>query len=953
MRRRIFLLSWFLLLFSYFSLYPGNSGEKRVDARLALKNQQILMEFVLTYCKRNSSRLVTAMGKEALFKIYEIYKKIGNRERVLSFYSGLLDSGRYKNLYPYIFCYLAEFQGKQLREKYLLKSLKASLNDRDRQFALTRLYRFYKQEKIDYLELSYLLKLIEMQKVNRDAEGLGISYRDLGEIHEKKRDWLTALDYYFEALAYSRKVRDSRSGYIYLKISEVFGILNRKELAKMYINKALAYTLEHKDEDLKVMVLCARGKLYYEEEDYPNALRLTGLSLRVEEQRQKYICAISSLYQKALILFKMGEMEESAGRGKAQEAMTLLRAAVEMGLKNKRYDGLLRIMSEYTERLIAQGQLAEARHYLEKIDDIYAPYYPAYFLYTYLNALYFQAQGRMETALQFYRQTTARLEQFFLGLQDHQYHIFREKTAEIYSRLIEFYLDLYNRTENKLYIKKALYFSEIKNSYIDEFGALNNKTYNHFKKEKEKLEQEFLHYNKEYIQLLKAGKKADRQRLPPLENRLESLKRQNEELMELILESPRTYKKYSFKDFNLSLIQQHLNPRQLIVKYAVLKENIYVFAIAYRSIGYWKLPGTTPEILSKVKQLTEPLDDFTKGKVDYLRINYDLQLAHRLYGILVKDLWQFRENIDELFIIPDSELFKLPFEALVTGFNQQALDPGLLFSEYASADYLLEKLPVSYFFSLFQFQKQREPLQDKKYAYTIAAFGNPVISGKTSSPGYFHIRVKGNPAAAMGRLPSMLFAELPSSQKEIEAIPLIFAGQRSKVFLGEEFNRNTFETYAPQCRILHLATHFINNIHYPQYSALLFSPVKNSSPFYYAHEIFNLTLNNELVVLSACESSEKKLLGMQGLRGMSAAFRHAGAWAMMVSMWPVDEHSSELIPLFYREYQQKNMRNDLIPAALRIAKLKLMKKIISLAKGLKISYSHPFLWANYILYHFK
>ena len=952
MQRRIFLLSRLFLFFCYFILCPGVSGEKPADAERTVKNQQLLMEFVSTYCTANASEPIIAMCKEALLKIQEIYKEIDNRDRVLSFYRSLLDSGKYKRLYPYVFYYLADFYGKQLKEKYLLKSLKSSLNDRDRQFALTRLYRFYKREKVDYLELSYLLKLIEVQKVNRDFAGLETSYWDLGEISKHKRDWLAALDYYFEALVYSRRVRDNRSGDLYLDISGVLGILNRKELAKMYIKKALDYTVEYKDEDLRIMVLCARSKLYYEEEDYANALKLINLSLRAESQRKKYICAISSMYQKALILFKMEEREESAGRGKRQEAITLLKAAVEMGLKNKRYDGLLPIMSEYIERLIALGQLPEARHYLEKIDDIYAPYYPAYFLYTYLNALFFQAQGRMETALEFYQKTTDRLEQFFSGLQDHQYHIFRQKTEEIYSRLIEFYLDLYNRTENKLYIKKALYFSEVKNSYIDEFGALNNKNYNHFKKEKENLEHEFLQVNKEYIHLLKQGEAADHRQLRSLENRLESLKVQNEELMELILESSLTYKKYNFEDFNLPLIQRNLNPRQLIVKYAVLKENIYVFAIAYRSIGYWKLPGTTLEILNKVKQLTEPLDDFTEGKVDYLRVNYDLQLAHRLYEILVKDIWQFRENIDEIFIIPDSELFKLPFEALVTGFNRKALDPGLLFSEYSSANYLLEKLPVSYCFSLFHFQKRRGLLKEKKYTYTIAAFGNPVIAKKGSPPGYFPGEAKGNPGMEAGRLSSMLFAELPSSQRETAAVPLIFAGQKSRVFLGKEFNRSNFETYAPQCRILHLATHFINNIHYPQYSALLFSAVDHSSPFYYAHEIFKLHLGNELVVLSACESSEKKLLGLQGLRGMSAAFRHSGARSLMVSMWPVDEHSSELIPLFYREYQ-KNKNNALIPAALRVAKLKLMKKTVSLEKGLKISYSHPFLWANYILYRFR
>jgi CHAT domain-containing protein len=94
---------------------------------------------------------------------------------------------------------------------------------------------------------------------------------------------------------------------------------------------------------------------------------------------------------------------------------------------------------------------------------------------------------------------------------------------------------------------------------------------------------------------------------------------------------------------------------------------------------------------------------------------------------------------------------------------------------------------------------------------------------------------------------------------------------------------------------------------------------------------------------------------MQGLRGMTASFRHAGVGSMIVSMWPVDEHSSQLTLLFYQEYKNAAGKSGkaAISAALRTAKLNLMKQTASLNNGLKISFSHPFIWANYILYTFK
>ncbi len=848
----------------------------------------------------------------------------------------------------FLFIFIGPFlyggMSRTSEEKNLLESLKKSRTDHERQIALTRLYEFYKQKQIDYLELSYLRKLIEVREINKDFAGLETAYYHLAEIYKKKRDYLAALDYYFEALGYSGKIEKNRGGYIYLNISEIFSILNRKELAKKYIKMALDYSGKYRDEDLNVFLYSAHSKLCYEDEDYPDALRFINLSIKAEKQRKKYLCIIPSLYRKALILLKLAEQDDAGGdkNAKAMEALQLLKQAVEIGLKEKRYEGLLPIMCEYIEKLLENDGLPQAANYLDRIDDIYAPYYPSYFFFYYLKAILFEKQGLIYSARRYYRKTAEALEKYFAGLHGQQYHSFRQKTEDIYSRIIEFYLKLYNRGRDSFYLKRAMYFSEVKNSYIYESVVQDNKTYTHFMEEKKKLEQEFLLYNEKYPRLVKNSRgQADGSR-PPVreyENKLETLQRQNEELMEFILEYPMTYKAYYFRDFNIAKIREKLTPHRLIVKYTVLKDHIHAFCIDNRSLRYRQLTGTTREIAGMVKRLTEPLDDFTRGRVDYLRIHYGLSLARELYDILLKDILASRRPGLEIFIIPDGELFKLPFEALVTGFNQNPIAGDVIFSEYATADYLVEKHPVSYALSLFHFLKKTTPARGKKYKYTITGFGCPLVRKK-------------NPGGPAGGGDTVLFAGIPSSEKELLSIPLIFGKKQSRVFLKGDFNKTSFETYAPGSRLVHLATHFINNIDYPRYSAFLFSPGKQDIPFYYAHEIFRLKLDAELVVLSACESSEKHLLGFQGLRGMTAAFRHAGVRSMIVSMWPVDERSSQLTPLFYNEYRRQTSRQQISPT-LRQAKLKLIKQTAVLENGLKISFSHPFIWANYILYHFR
>lgn len=462
------------------------------------------------------------------------------------------------------------------------------------------------------------------------------------------------------------------------------------------------------------------------------------------------------------------------------------------------------------------------------------------------------------------------------GLKNRQYDLWKDQTTEIYARIISFYLQMFDRTAKKEYLYKAIYFSETRNLHV----------------------------------------------------------------YESIPEIPIPVKIHTFAELNIPLIRQKLKPGQTIIKYTLSKDDVYAFYIEKNNVGYRKLDITTSQLVDLVHRLTEPLDDFTRGSVDYLRVHFDLPLARQLYDILLGDFKRRRrqvaqETTREIFIIPDRELFKLPFEALVTGFNRQDPEPGVLFSEYASAGYLIQDYTVSYFLSLFEILEKAPPPGAHVKKYTLSAFGGPTIRNATPSGS--------NNSKEFPR-------EIPASRREILDIAAIFGKKEARIFLADLFDRKNFENFAPRSRVIHIATHFFNNIDHPQHSALVFSSPRGGAPvdYYYAYEVFKLKLDADLVVLSACESSEKHLEGLQGLMGMTASFRNAGARAMIVSMWPVDEYNSQLIPFFYRQYREGNPN----ASALRAAKLHFMKQTVVLVNGLKISFSHPFLWADYILYNF-
>ena len=389
------------------------------------------------------------------------------------------------------------------------------------------------------------------------------------------------------------------------------------------------------------------------------------------------------------------------------------------------------------------------------------------------------------------------------------------------------------------------------------------------------------------------------------------------------------------KDLNLREIQGKLPPSGMIIRYILLPERIVSVVISDHAVDTVELPVDTSDTVKLINRLTEPLDDFSRGRVDYLRIHFDLGLAHRLYEILLQNVLANYPAKTDIYLIPDKELFKLPFEALVVGFNKNELRPEVLFSEYESADYLIQSRSVSYYLSLSDFQKRFSPPRASKWM--LSAFGNPVVP----------VGDKGNGNSSSG--PNDLhIGEISSTEVEILALQKFFPPGVVQIFLNDQCNERNFEAVAPDSRLIHIATHFFCDTEEPRDSAFLFSSRGREIPFYHSRRIFHLRLRAELVILSACETSESRLLEMKMVKGVTAAFRHSGVRSLMVSLWPVDEYNSQIVPLFYEDF----LKSGDAARSLRESKLALIKKVIPLKDGISLSFAHPFLWANYVLYHF-
>jgi CHAT domain-containing protein len=170
------------------------------------------------------------------------------------------------------------------------------------------------------------------------------------------------------------------------------------------------------------------------------------------------------------------------------------------------------------------------------------------------------------------------------------------------------------------------------------------------------------------------------------------------------------------------------------------------------------------------------------------------------------------------------------------------------------------------------------------------------------------------------------FERLPFTLQEAQAIAAVIPNADIKVAIGFDASLNAIlMAQLHQYRVIHFATHAVFNNSHPELSGIVLSLIDKSgrpqNGFLRLNKIYNLDLQADLVVLSACQTALGKAAKGEGLIGLTRGFMYAGAGRVLASLWRINDRSTaELMSYFYEGMFQQHLTPA---AALRSAQIKM------------------------------
>ena len=232
---------------------------------------------------------------------------------------------------------------------------------------------------------------------------------------------------------------------------------------------------------------------------------------------------------------------------------------------------------------------------------------------------------------------------------------------------------------------------------------------------------------------------------------------------------------------------------------------------------------------------------------------------------------------------------------------------------------------------------------DLHYVPAIAALGEDATAAPLSALGALLV---GDPGPLQTEPGAETLPALPWARREVAAVRTAL-GPGATVLTAGDASEAAVRAGLAGRRVLHFATHGVVSNATTSPSFLALHPSSDGDGRLLADEIYDLRLDADLVVLSACRTALGPVEG-DGVIGFARAFLSAGARSVVATQWDVsDRVSYEVMRGFYARRAQGVSKSRALRGA-QLAVLRALRAGTILADGVALPET-PRLWAGFVL----
>ena len=550
----------------------------------------------------------------------------------------------------------------------------------------------------------------------------------------------------------------------------------------------------------------------------------------------------------------------------------------------------------------------------------------------------------------------------------------RKQQQKSCSDFLECVLHLLKTTNNlaDVYAEKAFWSTEISRSrklLQQIYNATANKNCNlspeDKKREKRLIVKKQSIEKRKQNEIAKPKQLKDNDLVADLELQLSDIR---SKLNDLKTEFDNKYPRYSElrkpKPITVNQVQNRiLNDNEILVSYWIGNEHLFAIVIGKTNFHFLAHKISTGKLNDLIADFRHTLE--FRGTLS--KLNDFKSASHNLYQQIFQPFAGkiTNGNPKTVFIIPYGNLAAIPFSALIS--NTKG-------TSFSTLNYMLNNVKFAYIPSatVLRAVRKKEKTNHTDFGYKnrfpAILFGDPLYTknqAKKSKLSTFLNKATIEIANILVSLDNtydriatrsvqvshngdIFLTPLPATKMEVENIARIFYGSKNSQFtyiqnrahesIVKKLNKNS---NLNKYKYIHFAVHGIlpgqiKGLAEPCLVLSIYGDKENDG-FLKMSEIFDLKLNADIVVLSACQSGLVEHGDDESISGLARAFFYAGAKNVVASLWRIDDKgTNELMKQFYKNLNKKQNPVKSLSNAKTILKN-------------STQFSHPFFWSPFIL----